>query len=83
MDIQFDGDSVHVEMTRAEAARLGFALREGYETTSRPEYYIRTGVSQPVVREIAGALIAGHPLATPLDSGVESVENPHRPRPPA
>lgn len=58
MEIRLEGDFVSVEMTRDEAARLGIALRAGYESTSRSEYYIRTGLSQSVVREIAGALIA-------------------------
>lgn len=82
VDIQVEGDSVTVQTTRDEAARLGFALRAGCETTSRAEYYIRTGLSQPVLREITAALIAAESLLSiELASGVEEIENPHRPRP--
>jgi len=82
VDIQIEGDSVTVQMTRDEAARLGFALRAGFETTSRAEYYIRTGLSQPALREIAATLIASEvPVSIELASGVEEVENPRRPRP--
>ena len=83
MDIEAEGDSVTVQMTREEAARMGFALRANYETTSRAEYYIRTGLSQPVIREIAAALIASDsPVSIELALGVETIENPRRPRPP-
>ena len=86
MDIRVEGDIVSLEMTRIEAARLGFALRAGYEATSRPEYYIRTGLSQPVLRSIARVLIdpdVATPIATiELEAGVEEIENPRRPRPP-
>jgi hypothetical protein len=34
-------------MSHPEAERLAFALRAGYETVSRAEYYIRNGLSQP------------------------------------
>ena len=69
-------------MTREEAARLGFAMRAGYEAISRPEYYIRTGLSQPLVREIARALIEAKAVARiELAPGNEEVENPRRPRP--
>ena len=83
MEIRSDVDSVSVRMTREEAARLGFAMRAGYEVTSRPEYYIRTELSQPVVREIASALIAAEAVRIELAPGVEEIENPHRPRPSA
>ena len=84
MDIKAEGDSVTVQMTREEAARMGFALRAGCETTSRAEYYARTGLSQPVIRGIAAALIeADFPASIELAPGVEAIENPRRPRPPA
>ena len=84
MDIQAGGGSVTLQMTREEAARVGFALRVGYETTSRAEYYVRTGLSQPVIREIAADLIAADfPASIELAPGVEAIENPRRPRPPA
>ena len=83
MDIRVDDDTVSLVMTRDEATRLGFALRIGYEVTSRPEYYIRSGLSQPAVRAIAGVLIAGGAATVELGAGVEEVENPRRPRPSA
>lgn len=82
MEIRSNDESVTLKMTREEAARLGFAMRAGYETISRPEYYIRTGLSQPLIREIAGALIeAESAVVIDLAPGVEEVENPRRPRP--
>lgn len=82
MEIRPSAESVTVEMTREEAARLGFAMRAGYEAISRPEYYIRTGLSQPLVREIARVLIeAEAAVVIELARGIEEVENPRRPRP--
>ena len=83
MRIQPGDETVTVKMSREEAARLGFALRAGYETTSRAEYYIRTGLSQPVVREIAGRLIAADSATIDLAAGVEETENPRHPIPPS
>lgn len=82
MEIRPSAESVTVVMTREEAARLGFAMRVGYEAISRPEYYIRTGLSQPLVRDIAGALIgAEEAVVIELAPGIEEVENPRRSRP--
>lgn len=70
-------------MTRDEAARLGFALRAGYETTSNSEYFIRTGLPQSALREIAAALIAGDSSTEiPLIPGDEEAESPRSPGPP-
>jgi hypothetical protein len=75
-------ESVTVEMTREEAARIGFAMRAGYETISRPEYYIRSGLSQPLVREIARApMKAESAVVIEFAEGIEDVESPRRPRP--
>ena len=81
MEIRIEGDAVLLQMTQDEAVRLGVALIAGYETTSRPEYYIRTGLAQPVIREIARALIAAESGAIALAAGNEEIENPRRPRP--
>lgn len=81
MDIRVDGDTVSMTMTKDEAARTGFALRAGYETMSRPEYYILTGLSQPVIREIARVLMDAQDATIDLAPGIEALENPRRPRP--
>lgn len=82
MRIIWNEESVSIEMANEEAVRLGFALRIGYETCSRAEYFIRTTLSQPVVEEIAHTLIKLQESAEiELVRGVESVENPRRPRP--
>lgn len=74
-------DKVTVEMSRVEAVRLGVALRAGYEGLSRPEFYIRTGLSRPRVSELARALIEGRSVSDEhLVEGVEEDENPRRPR---
>jgi hypothetical protein len=80
------GDAVVMRMSRQEAALLSFALRAGYETTSRAEYWIRHGVAQPSVRALQNAV---HAVATherdsancALEPGVEAEENPRRSRP--
>ena len=51
MEIQLDQSSVTLKLTPDEAERLGVALRAGYETASRAEYYIRTASPrQPCAR---------------------------------
>lgn len=86
MEIQFDDDSISIQLSRREAERLGVAIAAGFETVSRAEYFIRTGLSQPVVQEISDALSSLSPPSTPmfieLSLGIEEVENPRRPRPP-
>ena len=82
MEIRPNDESVTIEMTREEAARLGFAVRAGYEALSRSEYYIRTGLSQLLIREVAHALIKSEEtVMIELDLGIEEIENPRRPRP--
>jgi hypothetical protein len=85
MEIQIEGDAVSLRLTRAEAERLGVAIAAGYETVSRSEYYIRTGLAQPVVRQIADLLTSvessTQAASIGLDAGIEELENPRRPRP--
>lgn len=87
MEIRMEGEQVTIAMTRDEAVRPGVAIRAGYETVSRSEYYIHTGLSQPVIRQIVDILKASDPagLAVSIDfePGVEGVENPRRPGPPS
>lgn len=86
VEVTSDDDAVVIRMSRQEAELLSFALRAGYETTSRAEYWIRHGVTQPSVHALQDAV---YDVATgqrdsanlPLDPGVESEENPRRPRP--
>lgn len=87
MDIEFDGENVHLRLSRGEASRLATAIEAGCESVSRAEYYIRTGLSEPGVLRIADALKAGDvalpgSATLPLESGIEEVENPRRPRSP-
>lgn len=82
MNIEVNGGTVSLTMTNAEAKRLGFALRVGYETTSRAEYWMRTSCSKPQVMEIARILIeGGSAAAAELSRGVDEVESPRYPRP--
>lgn len=86
MDINVEGDSVSLQLTRAEAGRLGIAIAAGYENVSRAEYYIRTGLAQQALRQIADVLTATACTAVTavsidLKAGEEEIENPRRPRP--
>jgi hypothetical protein len=86
MEIARRDDEVTLRMSADEAQLLSFALRAGFETTSRPEYWIRHGVAQPSARAVAEGIyevaIANRDSANvDLERGVESVENPRRPRP--
>jgi hypothetical protein len=81
-----DGDEVVLRLSSAEAERLTFALRAGYETVSRAEYYIRHGLAQGEVRELFAAIrkVAHQEqdaVSARLEPGVEDEENPRRPRP--
>jgi hypothetical protein len=81
MRAEFADSVVHITLSRAEALSIGLAIFEGCETLSRAEYYLRSGLAQPAVREIALALI--EPAATfdtPLEDGIPEVEAPPRPR---
>ena len=51
-----EGPEVVLRMSAQEAELLSFALRAGFETTSRAEYWIRHGVAQPSVRAFSGAV---------------------------
>jgi hypothetical protein len=86
VEVSEDDESVVMRMSQQEAELLSFALRAGYETTSRAEYWIRHGVAQPSVRALQAAV---YEVATrkrdsancALEPGVEAEENPRRPRP--
>lgn len=85
MRIDGIGERVVLQLDRSEAARLAVALGAGYETVSRAEYYIRTGLSEEGVRAIVQALervrLGDESGELPFEAGVEEVENPRRPRP--
>ena len=86
MEIARHNDEVRLRLSSEEADPLSFALRAGFEATSRSEYWIRHGVSQPTARAVAEGI---YEVATAkrdvvnadLEPGVETVENPRRPRP--
>ena len=86
MDLEVGEDSVILRLAHDEAMRLGIAIAAGYEAISRAEYFIRTGLSEPVMRQIAEALtkvdegyLGSERIL--LAAGVEEIENPRRPRP--
>jgi hypothetical protein len=86
VDIRADQFLVEIRMSHPEAERLAFAIAAGYETVSRAEYYIRNGLSQPELQRIVDVLRTlieqgGGEISTPITPGVETVENPRRPRP--
>lgn len=73
-------------MSSEEAELLSFALRAGFETTSRAEYWIRHGVAEPSVRAVAQGMYevatgARASSQTTIEPGVETEENPRRPCP--
>ncbi|TCN28354.1 hypothetical protein EV644_1495 [Kribbella orskensis] len=60
----------------------------GYEGMSRAEYFIRSGLSEPAIREFVSVLLdmlgaGGGGMSLDLPTGIEAVENPRRPRPPS
>lgn len=85
MHIQVDGERILLALDQDEAKRLGVALAAGYESVSRAEYFIRTGLAEPTIREIATVLVRDEledgTIVLPLENGVEAMENPRRPRP--
>lgn len=86
VEVSRDDDAVVMRMSPQEAALLSFALRAGYETTSRAEYWIRHGVAQPSVRALQEAVYEGAigdraSSECALAAGIEAEENPKRPRP--
>jgi hypothetical protein len=87
MELEVEGDGVTLRLTREEAIRLGVAVAAGYESVSRAEYYIRTGLSEPGMNRVAQTLMSlpeqsQHRQSIPVEAGVEEVENPRPPRPP-
>jgi hypothetical protein len=87
-EVRREDQEVVLRMSAQEAELLSFALRAGFETTSRAEYWIRHGVAQPSVRDVAAGIYEvatgqRDSATTTVEPGVESVENPRRPRPPS
>lgn len=87
MEIETLNDSAVVRLTNAELQSLGLVVLEGCYTMSRAEFFIRTGLSQSNMTDVARALLAApkesaESISIPIEDGVESVENPRRPRPP-
>jgi hypothetical protein len=85
MLFEVENETVSVRMTHAEAKRLGLALRE-YLALSQAEYFIRSGLSQTEVAQVADLLIEVDELpfgsrSLLLSDGVAAIENPRRPRP--
>jgi hypothetical protein len=88
VEISREDQEVVVRMSSDEAELLSFALRAGFETSSRAEYWIRHGVAQESVRAVASGLyeVATGGRAscrTTVEPGIEAEENPRRPRPSA
>lgn len=86
VDVIREGDRVVVTMAAEEAERMSFALRAGTEGTSRAEYWIRHGVTKASVSEVARCIRevaqgTRDSASAGLESGVETEENPRRPRP--
>ena len=86
MDVARDDQTVSLRMTSEEARLLSFALRAGFETVSRPEYWIRNGVAQPSAQAVARAVFEvatgkEASIRAELEPGIEAIENPRRPRP--
>lgn len=86
VEIRREDREVVVRMSSQEAKLLSFALKAGFETTSRAEYWIRNGVAQPSVRALAAGVyeVASGQLSsfqTTVEPGVDAFENPRRPRP--
>lgn len=85
MEIQIGKGVTSIQLNQPEAERLGIAIAAGYEAISRAEYFIRTGLSQPTVQDIADVLTSidseseKRTISIELDAGIESVENPRRP----
>lgn len=86
IEIARDSEALVMRMSVEEGERLAFALRAGYETTSRAEYWIRHGLAQGDVRGLVAAIQRaaheeGQTVRARLETGIESEENPRRPRP--
>lgn len=82
--IEAEGSSVLLRLTSEEAERLAVAILVAFETISRSEYYIRSGLSHTDVRVLADAIDAaatsGTSASVPPLPGVEEEENPRRQR---
>lgn len=79
-------DQVSLILSRTEVARLAVALAEGTLGSSRAEYFIRVGCSLPNIEAVVAELESiskGRSDAFEIEiaAGVESEENPRRPRP--
>lgn len=78
---------MRIELRNDEARRPMIALMVGYEGTSRAEYFIRSGLSEPAIRELVSVLTdlldtGSGGMSLELPAGVETEENPRRRRPP-
>ncbi len=87
MHLERDSDGLTIRLTSPdEMRRLHVALLEACATVSRAEFFIRTGLSAPEVEALADVVLRaakGERLDSDvsLNAGVETVENPRRPRP--
>jgi hypothetical protein len=86
LEIWVDDGRTRIEMTNEEARRLASALAVGYEGMSWAEYFIRSGLSEPTIRQFVSALwemldAGGGGMSLEVPGGIEAVENPRRPRP--
>lgn len=85
MKLRSTGQSVELQLTTDEAMSLAVLLVEA-SSVSQAEFYIRTGLSRSNIYEVTDLIKSaakGEVLNTsiPIEEGVESVENPRRPRP--
>ncbi|MEV6494680.1 hypothetical protein AB0M20_39575 [Actinoplanes sp. NPDC051633] len=85
MQGRYDGGRIVLALEPDEARRLAAALGEVSESLSRAEFFIRTGASGPNIATVADQLQAlasrrSDSFDTPVVAGVETEENPRRPR---
>lgn len=78
-------EQVILTLDRGEVRRLVAVLAEAARTSSRAEFFIRVGCSLPNIEAIVEALesvLSGESteFELPVVAGVESEENPPRPR---
>jgi hypothetical protein len=81
-----DSGQVVLTLDLEEAGRLAAVMAETTVALSRREFYIRVGCSKPNIEALVQALesiSSGRSTAAEVQivDGVESEENPYRPRP--
>ena len=81
-----ENDQVAITLDRAEARRLVAVLAEATTIGSRSEFFIRVGCSLPNVEALVRGLAdlaegRSEQFQMPIVAGVESADNPPRPRP--